>query len=157
MRSRTTAFTLVAVVLLVVGTVSTRAAPVFEAVTLDDYSGEELFERFCASCHGAGARGDGPVSRSLNVAVPDLTSIELRYGEFPTVRIRDVIDGRGIDMSAHGTRTMPVWGYEFWVEEGADITAQNAVRNAINRLVEHVRSLQRSDAAPRDGRAATAE
>jgi mono/diheme cytochrome c family protein len=131
-----------------------RGVAAFEAVTLADYSGEELFDRFCASCHGVGARGDGPVARSLNVAVPDLTSIALRYGEFPAVRIRDVIDGRGIDTGAHGTRTMPVWGYEFYVEEGADVQAQTAVRDAINRLVDHLSSLQRSELSPRDGRAA---
>lgn len=129
-------------------------AAAFDAVTLADYSGEELFGRFCASCHGVGARGDGPVARSLNVAVPDLTSIAVRYGEFPAGRIRDVIDGRGIDTAAHGTRTMPVWGYEFYVEEGADVTAQTAVREAIARLVEHLRSLQRTDLSPREGRAA---
>lgn len=121
------------------------AALAFEAVTLDDYSGEELFVRFCASCHGTEGRGDGPVSGSLNVAVPDLTAITRRYGEFPAGEIRDVIDGRGIDKRAHGTREMPVWGYEFWVEEGGDVTAQRAVRNAINRIVEHLRSIQRDD------------
>lgn len=121
------------------------AALAFDAVTLEDYSGEELFGRFCASCHGTEAMGDGPVSRSLNVAVPDLTRIASRYGEFPAARIRDIIDGRGIDMGAHGTRTMPVWGYEFWVDEGADVTAQRAVRNAINKIVEHLRSLQRDE------------
>jgi mono/diheme cytochrome c family protein len=130
-------------------------AAAFDAVTLDDYSGEEIYDRFCASCHGAQARGDGPVSRSLNVAVPDLTTIALRYGEFPSGVIRDVIDGRGIDKQAHGTREMPVWGYEFWVEEGADVEAQRIVRNAINKLVEHLRSLQRSDEEPRLGRAAS--
>lgn len=128
-------------------------ASAFDAVTLADYSGEELFGRFCASCHGVGARGDGPVARSLNVAVPDLTSIAARYGEFPAGRIRDVIDGRGIDTAAHGTRTMPVWGYEFYVEEGADVMAQRAVRDAINRLVEHLLSLQSAEPASR-GRAA---
>ena len=121
------------------------AAVAFEAVTLEDYSGAELFERFCASCHGSEARGDGPVAGSLNVAVPDLTTIGMRYGEFPAMLIRDVIDGRGIDMRAHGNRTMPVWGYEFWVEEGGDVNAQRAVRDAINKLVEHLRSVQRSD------------
>ena len=142
-------------VVIALGLVS-GAALAFDAVTLEDYSGEELFERFCASCHGAGASGDGPVSRSLNVAVPDLTTIALRYGEFPAGRIRDIIDGRGIDMGAHGTRTMPVWGYEFWVEEGGDVNAQRAVRTAITRLVEHLRSVQRSDADGRGpGRAAS--
>src|SRR6187551_294226 len=51
------------------------AALAFDAVTLEDYSGAELFDRFCASCHGSAARGDGPVAASLNVAVPDLTLI----------------------------------------------------------------------------------
>jgi mono/diheme cytochrome c family protein len=123
----------------------TGAALAFEAVTLEDYSGAEIFDRFCASCHGSEARGDGPVATSLNVAVPDLTTIGARYGDFPAVLIRDVIDGRGIDKRAHGTRTMPVWGYEFWVEEGGDVNAQRAVRDAINKLVEHLRSVQRNE------------
>jgi hypothetical protein len=123
----------------------TGAALAFEAVTLEDYSGPELFDRFCASCHGSEAHGDGPVAATLNVAVPDLTTIGTRYGEFPAMLIRDVIDGRGIDKRAHGTRTMPVWGYEFWVEDGGDVNAQRAVRDAINKLVEHLRSIQRSE------------
>ena len=129
----------------VVGFAFASAAMAFDAVTLDDYSGEELFWRFCGSCHGSEARGDGPVSRSLNVAVPDLTTIERRYGEFPAGVIRDVIDGRGIDKRAHGTREMPVWGYEFWIEEGGDVNAQRAVRAAINKLVEYLQSIQRRD------------
>jgi hypothetical protein len=130
------------------------AVAAFEAVTLEDYSGEEIYDRFCASCHGAQAHGDGPVSRSLNVAVPDLTTIAVRYDGFPAGLIRDVIDGRGIDKRAHGTREMPVWGYEFWVEEGGDVNAQRVVRDAINKLVEHLRSIQRSDEEQRAGRAA---
>lgn len=136
------------------GLLIAEAAAQFDAVTIEDYSGEELFERFCASCHGAQARGDGPVARSLNVAVPDLTTIAVRYGEFPEQLIRDVIDGRGIDVLAHGTRTMPVWGYEFWVEEGGDVNAQRAVRNAINRLVEYLESVQRDGQERSPGRAA---
>ena len=119
----------------------------FDAFTLADYSGEELFQRFCASCHGEQAHGDGPVARSLNTVVPDLTLIRSRYGEFPSMLIRDTIDGRGIDIRAHGTRTMPVWGYEFWVEDGGDRTAQSVVRDAINKLVDYLRSIQREDAA----------
>jgi mono/diheme cytochrome c family protein len=128
-----------------------NVAMAFDAVTLEDYSGEELFGRFCASCHGAGARGDGPVSRSLNVVVPDLTTIARRYGDFPAGAIRDVIDGRGIDRRVHGTREMPVWGYEFWIEEGGDVNAQRAVRDAINKLVEYLRGVQRDDESRAEG------
>jgi len=57
--------------------------------------------------------------------------------------VRDTIDGRGVDIRAHGTRTMPVWGYEFWVEQGGDVVAQKAVRDAITKLVDYLRSVQR--------------
>lgn len=130
-------------VVAAVGLSAATHAMAFDAFTLADYSGEELFGRFCASCHGESAHGDGPVARSLNTVVPDLTLIRARYGEFPAMLIRDTIDGRGVDIRAHGTRAMPVWGYEFWVEEGGDVVAQNAVREAINKLVEYLRTVQR--------------
>jgi len=118
-------------------------ASAFEATTIADYSGEELFQRFCASCHGESARGDGPVAQGLATVVPDLTAIERRYGEFPAARVRESIDGRGIVITAHGPRAMPVWGYEFWVEEGADIVAEDQARETIDRLVDYLRSIQR--------------
>jgi len=43
---------------------------------------------------------------------------------------------------AHGTRYMPVWGYEFWVEEGADIVAEEEARIMIDRLVNFLESIQ---------------
>ena len=122
------------------------SAAAFEAVTLEDYSGEELFGRFCASCHGESAHGDGPVARGLVAVVPDLTMITRRYGTFPAARIRDTIDGRGVEIAEHGTRVMPVWGYEFWVEAGADVVAEAQMRDVIVRLVEYIRSLQEDEA-----------
>jgi hypothetical protein len=40
---------------------------------------------------------------------------------------------------------MPVWGYEFWVEEGGDVRAQDLMREAIAKLVDYVRSVQRRE------------
>jgi len=40
-----------------------------------DLSGEELFERYCAACHGVDARGTGPVARTMSKRVPDLTRL----------------------------------------------------------------------------------
>jgi len=42
----------------------------------------------------------------------------------------------------YGTRTMPVWGYEFWIEEGGDRTAQEEMRKTIAKLVDYLRSIQ---------------
>jgi mono/diheme cytochrome c family protein len=107
-----------------------------------DLSGGELFERYCAACHGNEARGDGPVAGSLNKRVPDLTRLAQEAGgEFPAARVRDTIDGRAMVL-AHGTRQMPVWGYEFWVEEGADIVAEDSSSEIIARLVAYIESLQ---------------
>ena len=140
----------IATAVLIAGAALTARA--FEAVSLADYTGEELFQRFCASCHGEAAHGDGPVARTLSVMVPDLTQITRRYGEFPAARIRDTIDGRGVMVAAHGTRVMPVWGYEFWVEEGADRVAQDEARETINKLVEYLRTIQVDAGSPRGPR-----
>jgi mono/diheme cytochrome c family protein len=111
-----------------------------------DYGGAELFGRFCASCHGSAARGDGPVASSLKVVVPDLTGLAGRHaGRFPEERVREIIDGRAV-LPAHGSRLMPVWGYEFEARAGerADVASPRAEAQAlIDRLVEYLRSLQR--------------
>ena len=107
-----------------------------------DLSGPELFTRYCAACHGSEARGNGPVAASLNKRVPDLTRLALDAGgEFPAQTVRETIDGRAMVM-AHGTRQMPVWGYEFWVEEGADIVAEDAANEIVVRLVAYLDSIQ---------------
>jgi mono/diheme cytochrome c family protein len=96
-----------AAVALVLSSGSVFAQP--GTFALGDLSGAELYARFCASCHGDGARGDGPVAPTLAALVPDLTRISERYGEFPADRLRQIIDGRSL-VPAHGTRYMPVWG-----------------------------------------------
>jgi mono/diheme cytochrome c family protein len=133
------------------GLLSVVAGGLALAQTFDplDLSGKELFDRYCAACHGPDALGNGPVANSLNKRVPDLTVLARNAGgEFPATLVRETIDGRGAVM-AHGTRQMPVWGYEFWVEEGADIVAEGAANEIIDRLVAHLESLQVEAEQPR--------
>jgi mono/diheme cytochrome c family protein len=112
------------------------------------YSGAELYQRFCASCHGSTLAGDGPVARSLAVEVPDLTRIAARHsGTYPDNWVYRVIDGRET-VIAHGPRDMPVWGVELWREHGADVVAGRKTRDLIERLVEYLKGQQ---AAPRLG------
>lgn len=129
-------------VLLVGAFIFAAAAHAQTFSDLKDYSGEELFLRFCAACHGESGHGDGPVASSLSVLVPDLTRISQRRNyQFPAAAIRDIIDGRAL-VVAHGPRAMPVWGYEFWVEEGQDVVAEQTAREVINRLVEYLQTIQ---------------
>lgn len=110
-------------------------------------SGEELYGRFCASCHGAQGRGDGPVAGSFTIEVPDLTLITRRSGgTFPRDRVLRIIDGRHI-LGAHGSRTMPVWGEDFSRLEIGSPDAERATSTVIERLADYVEMLQRP--APR--------
>lgn len=116
----------------------------------DTYSGEELFEQFCASCHGVGGKGDGPVASAIPVNMPNLTHLsEDNGGQFPEEYLRTVIDGRYV-VTLHGTRYMPIWGYEFWVAQGADPAAALLVELIMDNLVDYIESIQdaRSELQP---------
>lgn len=107
-------------------------------------SGVELYERLCSSCHGDMARGDGPVAPLLKTGVPDLTLLAHRDGgEFPTEDVRRAIDGRW-DRSAHGSRRMPVWGWELFDMSSRNAEGERAqVDSMIDRLVQYLQSVQR--------------
>jgi len=108
-----------------------------------DYNGGQLFARFCASCHGPLGYGDGPVAPSIKILIPDLTQLAKRAGgRFPTERVQEVIDGRAV-VTAHGTRPMPVWGYELEAQVPPDQPGRATAQRLIDRLVEHLRSIQR--------------
>jgi mono/diheme cytochrome c family protein len=106
-------------------------------------SGEDLYRRFCSSCHGVEGRGDGPVASTLRVEVPDLTLIARRgNGADPHDRIVRIIDGRYI-IGAHGTRTMPIWGEDLSRLELGNPDAERSTQTIIGRLADYVTSLQR--------------
>ncbi len=65
-----------------------------EADELSTYNGAQLYQRFCASCHGVHGLGNGPVASDLNVMVPDVTRIAHRHGgAYPAEDVRRIIDG----------------------------------------------------------------
>lgn len=106
-------------------------------------SGEDLYRRFCSSCHGIQGRGDGPVAPSFRVEVPDLTQTSRRIrGVDARDRIVRIIDGRHI-IGAHGTRLMPVWGEDLARLEIGNPDAERSSQIIIERLADYVNSLQR--------------
>lgn len=118
------------------------ASPVSFAADFTAYSGEQLFQRLCASCHGKEARGDGPVSGSLAIKPPNLRELQKRNrGEFPVEKIQRIIDGR-ISLAPHGTRVMPVWGDELLRSEAGDPEAERSAADLIHKIAEYLRGIQ---------------
>lgn len=112
------------------------------ATEVASYTGKENFQRLCAACHGPLGRGDGPVASALSTEVPNLTTIRARNdGAFPRAVLRNIIDGRW-RIDAHGTRQMPVWGYEFWISEGAGDFSEVQVRKTLDELLDYIETLQ---------------
>ncbi len=106
--------------------------------------GERQFKVSCSGCHGADARGNGPIAPLLQVPVPDLTLIASRRGgTFPEEEIYQVVDGQAV-LAAHGPRHMPVWGYEFFGDDPDDEVAHRQATEKVDGVVRFLRSIQRT-------------
>jgi mono/diheme cytochrome c family protein len=103
--------------------------------------GGQAYRIYCASCHGTGGEGNGPMAQSLNVQPADLTRIRERYGAFPEGRIAAAIDGRQ-EVLSHGPAAMPVWGLSFQ-DAGRDLNQEREVQEKIHDLVAYLESIQK--------------
>jgi mono/diheme cytochrome c family protein len=102
--------------------------------------GKDLFSASCAVCHGADARGAGPLAGELRRLPPSLTSYAARNGGvFPSERLRTIIDGRRL-VGSHGTSEMPVWGDAF--KRTRDGLSEAAVKTRIDAIVKYLETIQ---------------
>jgi len=110
------------------------------ALVIRSTAGRDLFEFYCASCHGRDGKGGGPVARALNVPPPDLTRLAERHGgTFPGQRVEAFVTNDGSILTpAHGSADMPVWGPIFHGLDPSDAL----VRVRIANLVAHIESIQ---------------
>lgn len=74
-------------------------------------TGAELYQHYCATCHGIDATGHGPMAGILVIQPVDLTKLAGKDGVFPTARVVARIDGRD-PLVSHGS-PMPVYGPYF--------------------------------------------
>lgn len=103
-------------------------------------AGRDLFDFYCASCHGRDGKGSGRVAAALKTPPPDLTTLaERNKGAFPAAMVEDVIrSGTQSSKPVHGSSEMPVWGPIF---KGLD--RRNDVDEArIENLVKYIESIQ---------------
>ena len=73
-------------------------------------SGKEMFNSYCAVCHGKDAKGDGPAASAMKTPPTDLTVLaQKNSGKYPSAHVASVIRGQATTPS-HGSQDMPVWG-----------------------------------------------
>jgi len=76
----------------------------------DADKGQTEYMENCAGCHGADARGAGPLSAKLKTKPADLTLLAKRnHGSFDTTAVYQMIDGRSARPTHRGAE-MPIWG-----------------------------------------------
>jgi mono/diheme cytochrome c family protein len=99
--------------------------------------GGQIYKQYCAACHGADAKGNGPVGRTLKMPAPDLTTLAKRHGgKFPFEYVSGVLlFAPGVN--SHGSGSMPMWGplFEYYYNKSS---AQHRIQN----LCDYLASLQ---------------
>jgi|SRR5271165_2139565 len=105
----------------------------------DASSGQAMFASYCAACHGASGKGDGPAASEFKVKPADLTLLaKNNHGEFPSDHVWAVLHF-GAKAPAHGTSGMPVWGELMRALEPNESMKQE---QRIHNLVSYLQTIQ---------------
>jgi mono/diheme cytochrome c family protein len=101
--------------------------------------GKNMFDNYCAVCHGKDGRGTGPAASALKTPPTDLTALTKgANGKYPAPHVAAVIRGQATTPS-HGSQDMPVWGPLFSsISQGHEAQVQQRITN----LVDYVGTLQ---------------
>lgn len=131
---------------IVVAALSLCSGPVFAETTND--LGKIEFVNNCAACHGVDGKGNGSLGNLMQRSPPDLTMLaKNNKGVLPMNRMFEIMEGK--DVASHGTRDMPIWGKEYYVEESQKLReargsydAPAVVRARILTLLEYISRIQ---------------
>jgi mono/diheme cytochrome c family protein len=102
-------------------------------------SGKEMFNSYCAVCHGKDGKGNGPAASAMKTPPADLTVLAQKSGgKYPASHVASVLRGQASTPS-HGSQDMPVWGPLFSsISQGHE----GQVQQRINNLVTYIETLQ---------------
>ena len=99
-------------------------------------NGKQMYDSYCASCHGKDGKGYGPAASALSSRPTNLTTLAKTHGgKYPAAEVANVLKS-----GVHGSQDMPTWGPVFGSMNKANPTAEETKR--INTLVEFIRVSQ---------------
>ena len=145
---------------MVVSTVVVGLLTIAGAARADDPGvthGQQLYTKYCASCHGADGKGNGVSGAELDPKPSDLTQIAKHNGgKFPFYETMLSIEGRSPtgqnedtslpgNAKAHGSASMPAWGEVFSRQElakGTSLDLQLQTTGKIMMITEYIQSIQ---------------
>ncbi len=129
--------------ILGVGALTVLAAMPQATLAQDVETGAELYQHYCATCHGLDATGHGPMAGVLVIQPTNLRALADADGVFPTARVVARIDGRE-PLVSHGS-PMPVYGPYFEGNDTAIKTPEGQpilTSKPIVDLVAYLKTLQ---------------
>lgn len=110
--------------------------------TGDVAQGKQLFMKYCATCHGPGATGDGVAASTFKNKPANLTLLAKNAGgKFPTMMVVNIVKGDA-PIAAHGQREMPVWGEIIGRPLDTGMYKQDDVDLKILSITTYLKSIQ---------------
>lgn len=103
-------------------------------------SGVEMYNAYCAACHGTDGKGNGPAASAMKKPPTNLTTLtQLNAGKYPELKVVVAIKGDSAN-PAHGSNEMPVWGQVF--RDSVSHGSHSDVQMRIANLTAYVKGLQ---------------
>lgn len=102
------------------------------------------YVNYCASCHGVGGEGNGPMASTLKNPPTNLTILAKENGgTFPYLKLRKIIDGSYTEgkLRSHSSKEMPIWGDAFR-REALDTNSHVAAQARIMNILDYISMIQ---------------